>query len=255
MYNHVHFKFLPMSSRVLYTMVMLVFGLGYLFAMIQVWESHAGKDGEPMLTAKDLMISYSGNPEGTRMESALRSSMSGMLPDEPKTVIFDWLHAGSPQESYAEKIEPIMQEYCVACHNVGANPHLPDFTSFEGVAKVTAVDTGMNLHTLVRVSHIHLFSITFIFFIVGYIFTHAYVRPTWFKCALIAIPFLVLITDVASWYLTKVWDGFAWVVIGSGALMGMSFAVMWFITMYQLWFYKPKQDMIDQQGKVPCIHD
>lgn len=251
--NFVHFKFLPMSMRVLFSMVLIVFGTGYLMAMIQVWENHAGKDGDPMLSAKDLMISYSGNPEGTKMETALRGAMADMLPAEKRDVIFNWLHAGSPQEEFADKIDPIIQEHCVMCHNPEANPHLPSFTDYAGVSKVTAKDEGMNIHTLVRVSHIHLFSITFIFFIVGYIFTHAYVRPTWLKCLLIAAPFVVLITDVASWYLTKVWVGFAWMVIISGAIMGMSFAAMWTISMWQMWLGKVPAE-VTETGKVPCIH-
>jgi len=252
-FNNVHFKFLPMSVRVLFTSVLVVFGLGYLMAMIQVWESHAGKDGDPMISGKDLMISYSGNPEGTKLESALRGPMSDMLPDEEKKVIFEWLHNKAPQEAFEAKINPIIQDYCVACHNPEANPHLPNLTTYDGVAKVAAADTGMNVATLVRVSHIHLFSITFIFFIVGYIFTHALVRPAWLKCALIAAPFVVLITDVASWYLTKVWTGFAWMVIISGAIMGLSFAGMWFISMYQMWLYKPSEELKDRQGRIPAI--
>lgn len=249
----IHFQFLPLSMRVLFSMVLIVFGIGYLMAMIQVWENHAGKDGKPMLTAKDLMISYSGNPEGTRLESSLRSSMADMLPAEKRQVIFDWLHAGAKQEEFEGKINPILQEHCVMCHTPEANPHLPSFTNFEGVSMVTAKDEGMSLATLVRVSHIHLFSITFIFFIVGYIFSHAYVRPIWLKCALIAIPFLVLITDVAAWYLTKVWTGFAWVVIISGAFMGLSFAAMWLISMWQMWFFKPPREIADEDGRVPCM--
>ena len=252
--NFVHFKFLPMSMRVLFSMVLIVFGTGYLMAMIQVWENHAGKDGDPMLTAKDLMISYSGNPEGTKLETALRASMADMLPAEKREVIFNWLHAGAPQEEFEGAINPILQEHCVMCHNPDANPHLPNFSNYDGVAKVAAKDEGMNLHTLVRVSHIHLFSITFIFFIVGYIFTHAYVRPTWIKCVLVAAPFVVLLTDVASWYLTKVWAGFAWMVIISGAIMGMSFAAMWVISMWQMWFGKVPAEVSEKGGQVPCIH-
>jgi hypothetical protein len=251
--RYVHFQFLPMSLRVLFSMVLLVFGVGYLMAMIQVWESHAGKDGDPMLSGKDLMISYSGNPEGTKLETALRGPMADMLPPEKRQVIFDWLHNKAPEEGYAAQIDPIMQEHCVACHNPGANPHLPDLQTFEGVAKVSAADTGMNIHTLVRVSHIHLFSITFIFFIVGFIFSHAYVRPPLLKCILIATPFVVLITDVASWYLTKVWTGFAWVVIISGAFMGMAFAAMWFISMYQMWFFKVPAEISDNDGRLPSL--
>ncbi len=246
--NYVHFKLLPMSVRILYTMVLLVFGLGYLFAMIQVWEAHAGKDGDPMISGKDLMISYSGNPEGTKMESALRGPMADMLPAEKKAIVFEWLHNKAPQDAFEAQINPILQEHCVACHNPGANPHLPDLTNYESVAKITTADTGMTIATLVRVSHIHLFSITFIFFIIGYIFTHAHLRPAWVKCVLIAAPFVMLITDIASWYLTKVWTGFAWVVLGSGIVMGVSFTAMWAISMHQIWLFKLPKELSDQDG-------
>ena len=250
--NNVHFKFLPMSIRVLFSMVLLVFGLGYCMAMIQVWENHAAKDGDPMLSGKDLMIAYSGNPDGTKLETALRGAMADMLPADKRQTIFDWLHSGAKAEEIETKINPILQEHCVACHNPEANPHLPNFASPEGLTTVAAKDEGMTVHTLIRVSHIHLFSITFIFFIVGFIYSHAVVRPTWFKCVVIAIPFLTLITDVASWYLTKIWSGFAWVVIGSGALMGTAFTIMWFTSMYQMWIGKVPAD-VGEDGKVPCI--
>jgi len=249
--HNIHFKFLPMSVRVLFTMVLLTFGTAYMMAMIQVWESHAGKDGDPMISGKDLMIAYSGNPEGTKLETALRGPMSDMLPDDKKKIVFDWLHAGAKPEEVEATIKPIMDAHCIACPSPQPNPHLPNPTTHEGIPGVASQDKGLTIPTLVRVSHIHLFSITFIFFITGFIFTHAYVRPVWLKCVLIAAPFAVLITDVASWYLTKVWTGFAWMVIISGAIMGMSFGAMWLISMWQLWFGKPPQEVIDLEGRLP----
>lgn len=249
-----HFQFLPMSMRVLFSCTLLVFGTGYLMAMIQVWESHAGKDGDPsMLTAKDLQISYSGNKEGTKLESALRGPMQDMLPAEKKKIVFDWLHNGAAKADFDGKINPIMQEHCVMCHNPAANPHLPDLTNFDGVSKIIAKDEGMTIATLVRVSHIHLFSITFIFFIVGFIYTHSYVRPAWFKCVVLGTPFISLIIDVAAWYLTKIWDGFAWAVIIGGAIYGVAFGIMWFTSMWQMWFYKLPQEVIDLDGELPSI--
>lgn len=246
-----HFQYLPMSMRVLFSSVLLVFGTGYLMAMIQVWESHASKDGKPMLTADDLVISYSGNPNGTKLESALRGPMADMLPAEKREVIFTWLHDKALQADFDTKINPILQEHCVACHTPEANPHLPDLRTFESVSKITAKDEGMNVHTLVRVSHIHLFSITFIFFILGYIYTHAYVRPTWVKCLVITTPFLSLIIDVAAWYLTKIWIGFAWAVIVGGAFYGIAFTIMWVTSMRQMWFYTLPQELIDNEGELP----
>lgn len=249
-----HFTYLPMSMRVLFTMVLLVFGTGYLMAMIQVWESHAGRDGKPMLSAKDLIIAYNGNKEGTKLESALRGPMASMLPEDKREVIFTWLHEGAKPDAFSAKVEPIIKEHCVMCHAPTVNPHLPDLTNHDGVMKVAAADTGMTVPTLVRVSHIHLFSITFIFFITGFIFTHAYIQPVWMKCLAIAVPFLTILTDVGSWYLTKIWQPFAWVVIGSGALMGLSFAFMWLTSMYQLWFYTLPENIEEEAGKLPGVY-
>lgn len=249
----IHFRYLPMSVRVLFTMVLLTFGLAYLMAMFQVWETKAGKDGDPMLSGKDLMIAYGGDPKGTKLESALRGSMSDMLPEEKKKLVFDWLHDGAKPELIDSTIKPMFDEHCVACHSPEANPHLPNFTTVEGIQAVAAQDKGMTIATLVRVSHIHLFSITFIFFIVGYIFTHAYVRPVWLKCVLLAAPFAVLITDVAAWYLTKVWTGFAWVVIASGGVMAISFTTMWVISIWQMWFGPVPQVVRDLEGRLPKL--
>ena len=123
------------------------------------------------------------------------------------------------------------------CHD-GKEPGAPLFTTFEAFAAFAKPDTGMSLTTLVRVSHIHLFGMTFIFFIMGMIFSHAYVRPVWFKSLVIAVPFLTMITDIGSWYLTKLNPGFAWIIIISGGLMGLSFAFQWCVSMYQIWVYK-----------------
>jgi hypothetical protein len=252
--NSVHFKYLPMSMRTLFSMVLLVFGSAYCMAMIQVWVTHVGLDGKSYLTAQDLIIAYSGDKNGTKMETALKGPMSAMADDATKKVIYTWLHKGAPKEDFETTINPILQEHCVMCHNKDANPNLPDYTSWDGVEKVVKADTGMTIPTLIRVSHIHLFGITFIFFIMGLIYSHAYVRPTWFKCVVIAVPFLSLLADVASWYLTKMWTGFAWVVIISGALYGVAFTIMWFTSMYQMWLYKVPKELADSNGELPCIH-
>ena len=111
----------------------------------------------------------------------------------------------------------------------------------------------MSLATLVRVSHIHLFGMTFIFFIMGQIFSHAYIRPVWFKATVIVVPFLTMITDIGSWYLTKLNPGFAWIIIVSGVLMGLSFAFQWFVSMYQIWFYKYSEGHPDHPPQATVV--
>jgi len=74
---------------------------------------------------------------------------------------------------------------------------------------------------------------------VGSIFSHAYLRPVWFKCTVVGLPFVSLVLDVGSWYFTKLYQPFAWVVMIGGGIMGLSFAFMWAVSMYQMWFSKP----------------
>ena len=234
-----HFSELPASVRVLYTSVLMVFGLAYLFALVLIFHTYSGKDGNPRsLGYEDIVIGYSGSGKGSRLEGALRGSMSVMLPLEEKNVLLGWVAEGADRTKFEAGIRPILDKRCISCHD-GSNPNLPNLNGYDNVQKVTETDTGTGVFTLVRVSHIHLFGITFIFFIMGTIFSHAYVRPVWFKCAVMAMPFIGLVADVSSWYFTKLYNPFAWVVMIAGGIIGLSFAYMWFVSMYQMWFARP----------------
>lgn len=223
--------------RTLFTGALLVLGLGYLFAMLYIFAAHSSADGRPGLSVEDIKITYSGSKEITPLEKALRGPMSGMLPQKDLAIMLDWIREGANKRAFNAEIETIVVDNCLSCHD-GSNPHLSNLDGFENVQEVVAQDTGADVFTLVRVSHIHLFGLTFIFFIVGFIFSHAYMRPVWIKSAIIATPFAGVIVDVLGWYVTKVQPPFAWVVLIAGAANGLSFAVMWVISMYQMWIYR-----------------
>ncbi len=248
-----HFSALPMSTRMVYTMTLLVLGTGYLFAMLQVFYSHAGLDGNAKnISAQDIRIAYHGSETDTRLVTALKGPMAGMLPETERAVIFKWVDSGAKQDAFESNVKPIIESRCLACHD-GSNPHIPLLTSFDEVTKIVAKDTGATIPALVRVSHIHLFGITFIFFIISSIFTHAYMRPLWLKCVIIVLPFLTILTDIFSWYLTKWIPGFAWFIIGSGALMGISFTVQWVVSMRQMWFYTLPEEIEECGGTLPVM--
>ncbi|HEX19552.1 MAG TPA: hypothetical protein ENG78_01840 [Acidiferrobacteraceae bacterium] len=245
-----HFLNLPPGSRVLYTMTLVVLGLGYLFAMIYIFEVHAGRDGKPGLSINDLVIAYSGSQKDTRLEAAIKGPMSGMLHKEDSAKIITWVRDGSKREDFKTKVAPILQEHCLSCHD-GSNPHIPDLKGYNNVMKTVQLDTGMNISTLVRVSHIHLFGMTFIFFVISLIFVHAYVRPPWLKSAIIVTPFVAIILDISAWYLTKVYTPFAWMVMIGGGFMGLAFAIQWIVSIYQMWFYKLPPEITEKGGELP----
>jgi len=248
-----HYSELPYSLRTLYTAVLVILSLGYLFALIYLFHTYSARDGNPgSLSYEDLVIAYTGSGDASRLESALRGPMSTMLPADELASMITWVQEGSDRSSYETEIRPVLDERCMSCHD-GSNPHLPNLGGYDNLMKVTAQDTGTDIFTLVRVSHIHLFGLSFIFFILGFIFSHAYVRPVWFKCLVIVMPFIALTADVSSWYFTKLFHPFAWLVMAAGAMMGLSFAFMWVVSMYQMWVSpKPakvaQRESIDQRG-------
>ena len=250
-----HFSELPYSQRVVYTGALLVLGLGYLFALIYLFHTYAGKGtGNPMmLSYQDIIVAYSGSGKASRLESALRGSMGSMLPREEATTLVEWSRAGADRPTFDKDVKPVVDKRCMACHD-GSNPHLPNLDGFDNIKKVTELDTGTPLFTLVRVSHIHLFGMTFIFFIMGTVFSHAYLRPVWLKCALVGLPFVAICLDILSWYFTKIFHPFAFVVMAAGGINGVCFAAMWVITMYQMWFSKPPAAVIKRMGgDLPAI--
>lgn len=241
-----HFSELPYSMRVLYTATLLMLGTAYLFALIYLFHSYSGKDGDARtLSYEDVVIAYTGSGKASRLESALRGSMSAMLPRDEVNTLVAWVQEGSDRAAYDKVIRPVLDQRCIACHD-GSNPHLPNLSGYDNLRKVTERDTGTALFTLVRVSHIHFFGLTFVFFIMGTIFSHAYVRPVWFKCAAIAAPFVAVTLDIGSWYFTKLYHPFAWVVMFGGGVMGLAFAYMWVISMYQMWFSRPPAAVTDR---------
>ena len=110
-----HFSELPYSQRVLYTGALLVLGLGYLFALIYLFHTYAGKGtGNPMmLSYDDVVVAYSGSGKASRLESALSASMSTMLPRDELNQIVQWVKAGADRSTYDREIRPILDKRCM----------------------------------------------------------------------------------------------------------------------------------------------
>ena len=246
--HYLHFSELPTSMRVMQTAVLIVLGLAYMFAALYLFHVYSGRDGNPNNLSYDyLVIAYTGSGKGSRLESALRGPMSSMLPPDELNVIVSWVQQGADKDKHESVVKPIIEKRCLSCHD-GSNPHLASLNGLENLKKVTEQDTGTDIFTLVRVSHIHLFGLTFIFFLVGTIFSHAYWRPVWLKATIVALPFLCLSLDVISWYLVKLYHPFAFVTMAAGALQGLCFALMWVVSMYQLWFSGTPEAVMKRQG-------
>ncbi len=230
------------SEKILDSMFLIAMAIGYVFAMLHLYFTHQGLDGKAGLSVEDVRIGYYGKHEQTRLGTAIQGPMSGNFPsDTSRQVVIDWIEQGAKKESFETDIKPILDENCIVCHSPASGLGLPPLTSYDKVKALTVSDTGASIQSLVRVSHIHMFGIAFLLFFVGRIFILCEL-PVVLKRVLVAIPFITMITDIFGWYLTKVFPGFAVIVVIAGALMGVSFMLQIAISLLQMWFWKPQQN-------------
>src|SRR5271166_4364756 len=103
-----HYSELPYSMRVLFTCVLLILGMGYLFALLNIYFTYAGRAGgnSLMLSYEDIVAGYSGSGKGSVLESALSGPMSSMLPPDERASILKWLRDGAAQAAYDSSIKP-----------------------------------------------------------------------------------------------------------------------------------------------------
>ncbi|MCF6325042.1 MAG: hypothetical protein L3J89_12095 [Gammaproteobacteria bacterium] len=232
-----HFYNCTLNEKLLYTSFLLLAGLAYLMALTYLYTSFEGIDGEPGLSVEDVAENYYGNRSGTRLESALRGPMAGYIDTEHRNHIVEWLKSGAPESDYVRLIKPMLDENCIVCHSEASGLQIPDLSSYEGVKQVANIDTGVSLHSLIKVSHIHLFGIGLVALCIGLIFRFA-LLPGWFQNTLTLLPFVAIFVDISAWFLTK-WDPtYAYTVIIAGGLLGLSWALQILISLYQIWFLR-----------------
>ncbi len=222
--------------KVLFTGYLTTVAIGYLFALIQILFTHGMADGKFGLSLDDIVYSYYGNRSGTVLETKLNGSMKNKATEKERFAIMQWVRDGADEKDYTnQKIDRIIEKKCELCHNEGASG-IPDFSEFENIKELTKEDEGATFTSLTRVSHIHLFGISFIFMFVGIIFSFSTTASSKYKSIAIGMPYLFLIVDILSWWLTKLSPMFASLVMVAGAGMAASFAFMWVVSLKEMWF-------------------
>lgn len=237
-------KYTPLKDhdtpiKVLFTGYLCTVGIGYLFALLQILFTHGMADGKFGLSIDDIVYSYYGNRSGTVLETQLNGAMKENASAQERFDMIKWVRDGADKFDYKDDgIDKIVEARCVMCHNENASG-IPNFKDFAQLKAVTTQDQGATFSSLTRVSHIHLFGISFIFMFVGLIFSFAETTTTEYKCLAIGMPYAFLATDILSWWLTKIHPMFAWLVIFAGMGMGISFLFMWVTSILEMWLYKP----------------
>lgn len=225
---------LSLSMRALFTCFLLTIGLGYLTALFFLFLVDVDPHLKMGMTAADgIAMKYHGQRGNTRLEGALRGSMSDKLPAAEKQQIVDWVKGGATAAGFV-LVQPLFEKNCYVCHSAKSGLPVPSLTSFEDVKKLADVDTGPSFSALARVSHVHLFGISIIFLLTGGIFALSEVSGAW-RVVIIATPYMAIWADIGSWWLTKFAPVFSWVVLIGGGAMGAALAAQIVISLWQMW--------------------
>lgn len=228
---------LQLPLKVLASCFLLTIGIGYLFALAYLYlidfEPHR-KQGLGVVQA--VIVKYYGKRQGSRLEAALEGSMSEQVHQNEKQQIILWLRRGASEAEFIN-IQPILKRACEGCHSPASGLPIQPLTSYAEVSQYTSMDLGQSIKSLVRVSHIHLFGMSFIFILTSLIFALSQTSQL-FRSVLIAIPFLAIWFDIGSWWLTKYEPVFAYIVIVGGVLMGLSLAGQIAVSLYEMWFMR-----------------
>jgi len=221
------------ALRALFTGYLAIIGLGLLMSFGQILLTHGMADGKLGLSVDDIVFSYYGNREGSRLESKLQGSMKLMANEQTRATIIKWVRSGAPRQEWDDGVGKLVADNCTRCH--GVIPGIPDYRSYEGIQPVAQIDEGATVPTLARVSHIHLFGIAFIFFFVCGIFTMAQGVPPAVRVVAVAFPYVFLGIDVFSWWATKWVPSAAYLTILAGTGYALSSGFMILTSLWQMW--------------------
>lgn len=233
-----HLRDLPLTFRALFTSFLMLIGSAYLMAMaymfLAIIEPHQ-KMG--MGLVQGIEVKYHGRPDSSRLESALRGPMASNIDPPDRDRVLEWVHNGALESDYP-KIKPILDSRCATCHSAQSGMPIPPIDSYAAVQKLAETDQGPTITDLARVSHVHLFGISIFFLLTGAIFALSRITA-WLRVTIVVLPYLAIIADIGSWWLTKFFPIFGVVVVIGGALMATSFGLQVGISLWEMWLPAP----------------
>jgi hypothetical protein len=109
---------LTLGVKVLFTGYLIVIGIGLVIAGLQILLTHGMADGKFGVSVKDIVYSYYGNREGSKLEKALNGAMKQYASPEERAILIEWVRKGAPVDMYEKKVKPIIQNNCAKCHGV-----------------------------------------------------------------------------------------------------------------------------------------
>ncbi len=225
---------LSLIHKLILTLFLIIMGVSYLFAALNLQLKVSLADGEKGLSVRDIEYTYRGDPGVTLLEAMIRTSMKQYLPSPDAALdIEQWIADGKTRGDY-EQIRWIFEQKCVRCHKPSGEANFRPLTDYEEVA-AAATPQKRSITSLASFSHYHAFGMGLFSIVMALIFSFSSfsIRIRMIVCCL---PFVALLMDVGSWWLTRLISPiFAYTVLPSGGLMGLAFILLIVGPLFDMW--------------------
>lgn len=229
---------LGLPAKLLISCFLCVIGIGYLFSVYTVYIAHKDADAQPELSMNDIVMTYCGDREHTVLETVSLGTMSTYYgSDDDRSDVINWIRNGAGQETYESIVAPIMKKNCIMCHSKEGSESSSPLTTYEEVKEYVQISTGLSPARLGGLSHTHLISHGMMFFFLSLIFLATTVKDR-YKIIIVLTAYFSVVADVFSWWLAKTAEGFVYISVISGAIMGISFLFFFFVPLWEMWIKK-----------------
>ncbi len=228
---------LSTSAKIAVTSFVILMGISYLFGFLNIYLTYSPVDEKPGLSVQDIKISFYGSREKTVLEKSIDGSMKpNFANDKEYETVKKWIASGGKEKDFAP-IKKIFDNSCNSCHSKDAQVAGVVLETYKDVKPLLQQDTGVSVPRLVSLSHVHLFSVASVVFLLVFIFSFTLFSEK-VKIAIYSISFLAVALDIGSWWLAKVASGAAFIVIIAGALLALTFALLTLLPLYEMWLSK-----------------
>lgn len=169
-----------------------------------------------------------------RLKAAVLTDMGEYLDDPSEgELIARWCDEGGGRYGFYERVEPVLARRCAICHGNGATRGDVSLVTWAEVAPLSTVP-GASVEELSSTTHTHLFAIGLLLLVLGGLF--ALTRfADWLKLALVALAYLSLAAEVGGWWLARLSEGWALLVLVAGLLLALSIATLGTLLLVDLW--------------------
>jgi hypothetical protein len=197
----------------------------------------------------DIIGSFHGMNQPAQLLVAIRTTMKRYIPSEDEyEVLMKWLEGNRISEDY-DSLElgdfapaEILSRNCVRCHSPGSmeGGGIGDRISLEYWEDVKEIAFSKNLDPvpldiLVTSTHTHALTQPMIAVVSSLLFFFT-AWPRRVKHTLVMLVFAALFLDLASWWLSREWQVFCYVLVVAGGCFGGIVGLQLICAFLETWF-------------------